>query len=248
MPSMIPEVALVTGAARRMGGAVVRHLHQRGYNVIVHYRSHASEAQGLADELNQQRKGSVKLLSANLSHMTDILALAQGAKACWGKLNLLVNNASSFFPTPFGQVTEAEWDELHNSNVKSAFFLTQALAPLLTENQGSVVNMVDIHAKNPLKGYSAYCAAKAGLVMVTESLAYELAPHVRVNGIAPGFMLPPEGTNQLDANRCDDIRQRIPLQRFGGTEPIAEAVYYLAQADYVTGSILTVDGGRHLHM
>jgi pteridine reductase len=108
--------------------------------------------------------------------------------------------------------------------------------------------MVDIHAKKPLKGYSAYCAAKAGLVMVTESLAYELAPHIRVNGIAAGFMLPPEDTNQLDANRCDDIRQRIPLQRFGGAEPVAQAVYYLAQANYVTGSILTVDGGRHLHM
>lgn len=244
----VPEVALVTGAARRVGAAIIRYLHQRGYRVIVHYRSHARDAECLVDELNQQRADSARLLSADFNQMSDIIRLADEVKACWGRLDLLVNNASSFFPTPLGQVTEAEWDELHNSNVKSAFFLTQALVPLLTEYQGSVVNMVDIHAKNPLKGYIAYCAAKAGLVMVTESLAYELAPGVRVNGIAPGFMLPPEGSNHLSADAIEDIRHRIPLRRFGDIESVAEAVYYLAKADYVTGSILTVDGGRHLHM
>ncbi len=248
MPSILPDIALVTGASRRIGAAIVRYLHQQGYLIILHYRGHQQEAIHLAAELNQQRKDSVKLLTADLNSVTAIEDLAVQVRACWGRLHLLVNNASTFFPTPLGQVTEAAWDELHQSNVKSAFFLTQALADLLASHQGSVVNMVDIHANQPLKGYSAYCAAKAGLVMVTQSLAYELAPHVRVNGIAPGFMLPPEGASQIDTELRDNILKRIPLQRFGDTAPVAEAVYYLAHASYVTGAILTVDGGRHLHM
>jgi len=248
MSAILPEVALVTGASRRVGAAIVRYLHQQGYHIIVHYRGHANDAKQLADELNQQRANSVKLLAYDLSHMTEVHALAAAAELCWGQLHLLVNNASSFYPTPLGQVTEAAWDELHTSNVKAVFFLTQALAPMLADHQGSVVNMIDIHAQLPLKGYSAYCAAKAGLAMVTQSLAYELAPKVRVNGIAPGFMLPPEGTNHLATATNTDIYAQIPLQRMGGTQPIVEAVYYLAHADYVTGTILTVDGGRHLHM
>lgn len=248
MPNLLPEVALVTGASRRVGAAIVRHLHQQGYLIILHYRGHAKEAESLAAALNQQRADSVKLISADLNKMSDIIALAGEAKACWGRLNLLVNNASGFFPTKLGQVTEAAWDELHNSNVKSAFFLTQALMPLLVTSQGSVVNMLDVYADKPLQGYSAYCAAKAGLAMLTKSLAYELAPTVRVNGIAPGIMLAPEGVHQIAAEFDEGILQRIPLQRFGGAEPIAEAVYYLAHANYVTGTILTVDGGRHLHM
>lgn len=248
MPSIIPDIALVTGAARRVGAAIVRYLHERGYQVILHYRGHADEAKQLAEELNQQRPDSVRLLCYDLSKMADIHALADAAKACWGSLNLLVNNASGFSPTPFGQVTEAKWDELQQSNVKSAFFLTQALTPMLVDNQGSVVNMLDIHASNPLKGYSAYSVAKAGLLMVTKSLAFELAPSVRVNGIAPGFMLLSEGENSLSDESYAEIRQCIPLHCFGGALPVAEAVYYLAKATYVTGSILTVDGGRHLRM
>lgn len=246
MTATITKVALVTGAARRIGAAIVQKLHLHDYNIILHYRGHAKEALALADELNQQRPDSVRTLSYNLAHMNEIIALADRAKACWGQLDLLVNNASSYFPTPFGQVTEAEWDELHQSNVKAPFFLTQALAPLLTACHGNVVNIVDIHAYFPAKDFSVYCPQKAALVAVTESLALELAPHVRVNAVAPGFMLPPEGKGQMASKIAAAVISSIPLQKMGGALPIADAVYYLANADYVTGTVLTVDGGRHL--
>lgn len=248
MSGTIPKVALVTGAARRVGAATVQKLHQQGYNIILHYRGHTKEALALADKLNQRRHDSVRAFSHNLAYMNEIIALAEEAKACWGRLDLLVNNASSYFPTPFGQVTEAEWDELHQSNVKSQFFLTQALAPMLTSCCGNIVNIVDIHADFPEKNYSAYCPQKAALVAVTKSLALELAPHVRVNAIAPGFMLPPEGKGQMTPKAETAAITRIPLQKIGGAAPIADAVYYLANADYVTGAILNVDGGRHLCM
>ncbi|WP_150047239.1 MULTISPECIES: pteridine reductase [Methylomonas] len=242
------KVALVTGAAKRIGAGCVRYLHQRGYYVVLHYRSSQDQARRLADELNAGRADTVKIFAADLSDVDRIESLAQAVVAAWGRLDLLVNNASAFYASPFGSVSESVWDDLFASNLKAPFFLTQALAPALSQSRGAVVNIVDIHAERGLPGFSVYSVAKAGLVAMTKSLAKELAPAVRVNAVAPGAILWPEQQNQggTGAEQAE-ILQRIALQRLGAVEDVAKAVVFLADdADYMTGQVLTVDGGRLL--
>ena len=238
--------ALITGAARRIGACIARHLHQAGYDLILHYRHSATDAEQLAEELNAIRPGSCSSLQADLAEMAEVEQLAAEVQATGG-LNLLVNNASSFYPTPVGQVSQQDWDALINSNLRAPFFLTQALTPLLKKTQGCVINLVDVHAERGLTGYPVYSIAKAGLKMMTLSLARELAPDVRVNGIAPGPILWPEAEASLSEDARQAVLDKTLLARTGRPEDIAEAVLYLSQAGYVTGQVLAVDGGRSLY-
>jgi len=242
--SLAKKVILVTGAAHRVGAAMVRSLHAEGANIALHYRYSRAAAQALADELNNQRPNSVQLFQADLANTATLPQLINEATQAWGQLDVLINNASSFYPTPIGEVNETAWDDLMASNLKAPFFLAQSAAPELTKNQGAIINIVDIHADRPLKGHSVYCMAKAGLVMMTKSLARELGPEVRVNAVAPGAILWPEGIDELGKQ---EIVGRTALKRSGSPEDIARAVVYLLRdAHYTTGQILAVDGGRTL--
>jgi pteridine reductase len=237
------RVALVTGASRRIGAAIVRGLHAAGYRVLLHYHRSADEARQLAEELNAERPGSVVTQQADLDDTAALSGLVNQAIDAWGHLDALVNNASTFYPTPLGTVTESQWDALLGSNLKAPFFLCQAAAPQLARRQGAIVNLVDVYAERPLKGYPVYSIAKAGLAALTRSLAVELAPDIRVNGVAPGAILWPE---QTDGGQTQaDILARIPLARPGSPADIAGAVRFLLEsAPYVTGQIIAVDGGR----
>lgn len=237
------RVALVTGASRRIGAEIVRGLHAAGYRVLLHYHRSEDEARQLAGALNTARPDSVLALHADLDDTAALDELVRRAIDAWGHLDALVNNASTFYPTPLGTVTESQWDALLGSNLKAPFFLCQAAAPHLARRQGAIVNLVDIYAERPLKGYPAYSIAKAGLAALTRSLAVELAPDVRVNGVAPGAILWPE---QADGGQTQaDILARIPLARSGSPSDIAGAVrFLLEEAPYITGQIIAVDGGR----
>lgn len=240
------KVVLVTGAAHRVGAAIVERLHGQGANIVLHYRKSEAAAEAIAQRLNQTRKNSVHIVAANLSDNSAPEKLIQFAVDHFGGLDLLVNNASSFYPTLLGEATMSQWDDLMASNLKAPFFLAQAAQRHLAARKGSIVNIVDIHAERPLKNYPIYCAAKAGLVMLTKSLAKELGPAIRVNAVAPGAILWPD-------DLADDVKQEImsrtALKRKGSPEDIAKAVQYLADdATYVTGQILTVDGGRSLNL
>jgi pteridine reductase len=236
---------LITGAARRIGAACARLLHSEGCNVFLHYRSSSLEAQRLCDELNRQRPDSAKIIQADLLNMAELEAVAKEACLAWGGLDVLVNNASSFYPTAMPDVTEQQWDELLGSNLKAPFFLAKALAETLADNNGCIVNIIDIHAERGLSGYPVYSIAKAGLAAMTRILAKELGPAVRVNGVAPGAILWPD--NDLSESARLEILQRVILKRSGEPDDIAKAVLFLvSNADYITGQILTVDGGRTL--
>jgi pteridine reductase len=240
-------VALITGGARRIGAAIAESLHQAGFNIALHYRHSEKEAQAMVDKLNQQRSNSALAVAADLNHLQEIQHLAHALLQQWQRLDVLINNASSFFPTPVANASEAQWNDLMNSNLKAPFFLAQAFAAELQQRRGCIINIADIHADRPLKQHPIYCAAKAGNVMLTKSLARELAPQVRVNGIAPGAILWPEQDNGLDDSTQQEILQKIPLARSGSPEDIARAVRFLVQdAPYITGQIITVDGGRSL--
>ncbi len=236
------RTALVTGGARRIGAAIARALHAEGMNLALHHRASRVEAAALATELNAARPGSVTLLAAELLDTARLPTLVEATVAAFGRFDLLVNNASSFYPTPLGTATEAQWDELIGTNLKAPFFLAQAAAPHLRAARGAIVNLIDIHAERPLPNHPVYCAAKAGLAALTKSLARALAPEVRVNGIAPGAILWPEG-GRPDAA----LLARVPLGRLGEPEDIARAVLFLFRdAPYVSGQILAVDGGRSI--
>jgi pteridine reductase len=240
------KVALVTGAARRIGAAIARALHDQGMNIVLHYRSSASEAAELAQQLNRQRPHSAISLQTDLQRSDDLPALVRQAASAWGRLDALVNNASSFFPTPVGTITPAQWDTLIDSNLKALLFLSQAAAPALAEHEGCIINITDVHAERPLKGYCVYSVAKAGLVMLTKSLARELGPRVRVNAVAPGAILWPE--RELDADGKQAILERTALKRQGTPEDIARAALFLIRdGAYITGQVIAVDGGRSLH-
>ncbi len=239
-----PPVALVTGAALRLGAGIVRRLHGSGYSVAVHYRSSSAAATALTDELNGLRPGSADLVAGDIAQEGGPEALAVDVMARWGGCDVLVNNASAFFPTPMGEVTAADWDALVGSNLRGPFFLVQALLPTLRERCGVVVNLIDIHAERPLPDYPVYSMAKAGLAMMTRALARDLAPEVRVNGVAPGAILWPEDPDDAWGSQRASILERIPLGRTGESQDIADAVAYLVGAPYVTGQILAVDGGR----
>lgn len=242
-PELTGKTALVTGGATRIGAAIVEHLHAAGAHVIIHYRNSASAAQALQTHLEQQRSDSTSLLQGDLLSLDRLDDLAAQALTCTGRIDVLINNASSYYPTPLGSATQAQWDELFGSNARAPFFLAQALAPALRATGGCIVNMVDIHAERPNKDHPIYCMAKAANAMMVKSLARELAPEVRVNGIAPGAALWPQAYFS-DTTR-QEILRRIPMQRPAGAEQIARAVMFMVTgSDYITGQILAVDGGR----
>ncbi|GGW70713.1 pteridine reductase [Alishewanella tabrizica] len=237
-------VALVTGSALRLGRQMILRLHQQGYRVIIHANRSLPAATQLAEQLNQQIAHSAAVVHADLTDDQAVAALAEAALACFKRLDLLINNASSFYPTPLHNASLTAWDDLFGSNVKAPYFLSKALAPMLAEYQGCIINMVDIHAEKPLADHSIYCMAKAALLMMTKALARELAPAIRVNGIAPGAILWPTQT-LADTDKAAVLAQ-IPMQRLGDPDDIANAMLYLAQAPYVTGQIVAIDGGRSL--
>ena len=237
--------ALVTGAANRLGAQIARTLHQNGANLIIHYRSSGAAAQALVDELNQARPNSAIAVAADLAVDADVDTLASQACEAFGGLHILVNNASSFFPTRFGEIDRRSWDDLVSSNFKAPLFLAQACHPALKQSGGCIVNMVDIYAERPLAEHSVYCSAKAANRMLVKSLALELAPEVRVNGIAPGAMLWPGDGDPSDEQQRK-LKQQVPLQRLGGAQVIADTVLFLASNDYITGEVIRVDGGRLL--
>lgn len=238
-------VILVTGAARRVGAAIVREMHGAGWNVVIHANRSFKEAWALAMTLNQARPDSAQALQADLLDAAALEQLAQAAKDCWGRLDALVNNASTWYPTPVGELTPAAFDDLVGSNLRAPLLLTQACAARM--EQGSVVNIIDVHAQRPQRGYSAYTAAKAGLWAVTESLALELSPRIRVNGVAPGHMIWPEAGSLNKLQQHAELA-RVPMARLGGGEEIARAVKFLVseEAAYITGAVLPVDGGLRL--
>lgn len=242
-PSLEGKVALVTGAAHRIGAQIVRTLHRAGMDVAIHFRRSAESAAALGNELLQQRDGSVLLVQADLTRQGEIEQLVERVTAWRGKLDLLVNNASTFYPTPLANVTEAQWEDLIGSNLKAPFFLSRQAAPHLRASRGAIINLVDIHAERPLKEHPVYSMAKAGNAMMVKSLARELGPEVRVNGVAPGAILWPD--QGLDDDAKAEILLRTALKRPGAPEDIARTVLFLARdADYVTGQIIAVDGGR----
>lgn len=241
------STVLVTGGARRIGAEIVRHLHACGASVVIHYHRSAGEAQALAAELEARRPGSTLLHCADLLDTERLPGLVTAATARFGSLDILVNSASTFYPTPFGSITAPQWADLMGTNLKAPLFLAQAAAPYLRRSQGLLVNIADIHGLRPLRDYSVYSTAKAGLIQLTRALARELAPEVRVNAIAPGPVMWPEAAAELDAAHQQQIIARTLLKRAGSPADVARAVRFFAiDAPYITGQILAVDGGRSL--
>jgi len=244
MPTHSP-VALVTGAARRIGAAIARHLHAGGYALALHCRHSRAEADALARELDALRPGSTLIVEADLVDVGGLPGLVSATVERFGRLDALINNASSFYPTPLDAATPAQWEALFASNARAPFFLAQAAAPYLKASGGAIVNLADVYAEVPLRGHSIYSMSKAALVMATRALALELAPEVRVNAIAPGAILWPE--HGRDPERERHLIANTPLARMGRIEEIAEAVHWLLTgASYTTGQVLRVDGGRGL--
>ena len=244
---MTQKTVLVTGSAKRIGAECIRYFHARNYNVVIHYKHSQQEALSLSQQLNQLRANSACCLQADLSIMDEVSRLAQQSLAFKGSLDLLINNASSFYPTKLGSITSENWDELMGSNLKGAFFLSQALAPSLASRHGSIINLVDIYAASGLKDHPVYSIAKAGVKMMTKVLAQELAPAVRVNGISPGAILWPEQAKSPaeQSSTQQKILAKIALQRMGEPLDIAQCAWFLAeQALYCSGQTIRVDGGR----
>jgi len=243
--SLQGKFALVTGAARRIGATIASRLHEAGASVAIHYRGSAQAATELRDQLNSERGSSAEIFQADLNDHQSINSLVQNVLQWSGQLDVLVNNASSFYPTPIGSITNDQWDDLIGSNLKAPLFLSQAAMPALKESKGCIINIVDIHAQRPLRDHPVYGAAKAGLAMLTRSLAKDLAPEIRVNGVAPGAILWPE--DEMTEETKGIILDQIPLARQGQPNDIAETVLFLARdAHYITGQIIAVDGGRSL--
>lgn len=245
-------VILVTGSAKRIGAAIIKAAHRQNYRVIIHCNNSQLEAQRLSDELNHIRPHSAKVVSADLSVINtkdSLNAFVKAIIASFGQLDVLVHNASRFYPTPINSIDNKQWDELFLTNAKAPLMLSQALLPYLQTKQGCIISLLDIHAHNkPFKNYTLYNMAKAAQRMMVQSLALELAPDVRVNGVAPGVNILPEANSDqaLDYALQNSIVDSIPLQRIGKPEDIAHSVLYLIQASYVTGQIIDVDGGRGL--
>lgn len=239
------NTVMITGAARRVGATLAQQLHHAGMNIILHYRNSSQDAKALANNLNADRANSVKLIQADLKQYDKLDELIQLASALFGGIDVLINNASSFYPTSMDEINEDTWNDLVGVNLKAPLFLSKAIAPHLKSRHGCIINIVDIHADRPLKDYSLYCIAKAGLAMLTKSMARELAPEVRVNGIAPGAIM----WSEVKASEAmhEEIIQRISLKREGHPKDIADAALFLIKhANYITGQIIAVDGGRTL--
>jgi pteridine reductase len=246
---MAPKVALITGAARRIGAATAAILHENGMNVVLHYNTSRLEAEELCASLNKIRENSAATVQGDLAQINILPEIINQTIGFWGHLDVLVNNASRYYATPFGSISEKTWDDLMDSNVKSQLFLSQAAAPFLKETEGCIVNLVDIHAERPMCDYAVYCISKAGIFMLTKMLAKELGPTVRVNGVSPGPIVWPEEENSLSAEMKYMLIDRTTLKRQGNPGEVAKAVLYLAKdADYITGQIIRVDGGRSLSM
>ena len=241
--SLTGKTVLITGSARRVGAAIARRLHQAGASLVIHYRNSAKDAEALAAELNTARPKSTATFQADLLDLDKLPELSGFAVTRFGSLDVLVNNASTFYATPVGRITAKAWDDLMGSNLKAPLFLSQAAAPALRKSSGLILNIVDIHGMRPLRNYTVYCSAKAGLHMLTRSLAKELGPEIRVNGISPGPVLWPEQGG--DEQMREKIIQRTVLQRMGTPEDIARtALFFAASAPFITGQVLAVDGGR----
>jgi len=245
--SLVGKIALVTGGARRVGGAITRRLHAAGASVLIHFRDSEGDAAKLEAELNAVRPKSAARVKAELLAPIAPRALVSAARDAFGRLDILVNNASSFFPVAIGAVEPSHWEELVGSNLRAPLFISQEAAPELAKHGGSIVNIVDIHAARPLKGYPVYSVAKAGLAALTRSLAVELAPAIRVNGVAPGAIAWPDD-GQIDAAERERIVATTPLGRVGSPEDVAQAVHFLACAPFVTGQLIAVDGGRSVFL
>jgi len=241
------RVILVTGAARRVGSAIVRHLHGQGARIVLHCRTARAEADALAGALNGARIDSAMVVQADLLDTAQLPALVAAVTARYGRLDGLVNNASSFYPTAVGEINETAWQDLVGSNFKAPLFLAQAAAPALRVSGGAIVNITDIHAERPLQGYPLYSAAKGALLTLTRALAVELAPGIRVNAVAPGPILWPDDGQLDDGSRAEIVRHTL-LKREGTPEDIAGAVAFLMSAAYITGQVINVDGGRTAHL
>lgn len=243
------RVAIVTGAARRLGAAIAAALHARGLAVLIHCRNSRADADALARSLNEQRDRSASVVSADLSDDSAPATIVGAALDAFGRIDVLINNASSFYPTPTSAATHADWNALIDSNMRQPFWLSLAAAKRMPSGSSAIVNLVDVHGLVPLARHSIYSQAKAGLVMQTRALAKDLAPGVRVNAVAPGSILWPEGEAANSDEAMRDILNRVPLERQGTPADIAGAVTFLAlDAPYITGQVLAVDGGRTLHM
>lgn len=240
------KTALITGAARRLGAQSATTLHENGANIIIHYGQSSQQAVKLVDRLNAIRANSATLLQADLLEINQVHQLAINAFNVFDGLDILLNNASTFYPTPLGKIDEDNWSDLMGTNIKAPLFLSQACYPALKQSRGCIINMVDIHARSPLKDHITYSCAKAAKIMLTRSLALEMGPDVRVNGIAPGAILWPEDDSEADQSEQENIVSQIPLKRIGDPQNIADTVLFLATNDYVNGQIIAVDGGRQL--
>jgi pteridine reductase len=245
--TLASKVVLVTGAARRVGAAIARRLHAAGASIVLHYRSAEADAVQLEKELNAARAASAVRVKADLLAPVAPQALVGAARSRFGRLDFLVNNASAFYPTRLGEIEASHWEELVGSNLRAPLFLAQAAAPHLALAGGANVNIADIHAERPLKGYVVYSVAKAGLVALTRALALELAPGVRVNAVAPGAIAWPED-GQFESGERARIVATTPLARTGTAEEVAQAVHFLCTASFVTGQVLAVDGGRSVFL
>jgi pteridine reductase len=246
---MPEKVALITGGARRVGAAISRLLHEGGMDLMVHYRSSAEQARALQADLNAIRADSVALVQADLLKPASLPAMVNETMQRFGRLDVLINNASSFFPTVVGEISEREWDDLMGTNLKTPLFLSQAAAPHLRRTHGCIVNIIDIHADRPMRNYVVYSVAKGGLLALTRSLAAELGPEVRVNGVSPGAIIWPEDERWSDELARQRIVQTTLLKRIGDPDDIARTVRFLVfDAPYVTGQVIAVDGGRSIHL
>ena len=246
---MDQKVVLITGGARRVGAAICRTLHASGANIMLHYRSSVEQARSLQAELNAVRADSVALVQADLLNIALVSGLVSETVNQFGRIDVLINNASSFFPTPIGEISEQAWDDLLGTNLKMPMFLSQAAAPYLRRSHGCIVNIVDIHADRPMRNYAVYSTAKGGLFALTRSLACELGPEVRVNGVSPGVILWPEDERWSDEVARQRIVQSTLLKRVGDPDDIARTVRFLVyDAPYITGQVIAVDGGRSIHL
>ncbi len=240
------KTALITGAARRIGAQSAKTLHENGANIIIHYGRSQQEAVNLVAQLNDSRSNSAAMLQADLLNIDEIHHLAIQAFNIFDGLNILINNASTFYPTTLGNINEENWNDLMGTNIKAPMFLSQACYPALKQSKGCIINMVDIHARKPLKEHITYSCAKAAKVMLTRSLALEMGPDVRVNAIAPGAILWPEDGNELDYSLQQTILNKIPLNKTGSPTDIAKTILFLVTSEYINGQVITVDGGRQL--
>jgi len=239
------KVALITGSARRIGASIAKMLHKNGYNTLIHYNESESEAKQLVDNFNSTRADSAFAIQANLREISELSTLCEATINRWGRLDLLVNNASCFYPT--SGFKSDDWDSIINTNLRAPYYLSQTLADALKITSGSIINLVDIYAERPLKDHSIYNISKAGIAMMTQTLARELAPNVRVNGVSPGAILWPENEGEQTTQK-EGIISQTPLARCGSPDDICDAVNYLANSTFVTGQIIKVDGGRSLYL